>query len=750
MPEATILTQMVIPYLRALGYRLIRTDLSLGVGSRRVRADAIAYDARNQPIILVVVKRTLADLPDRIEPYDAQVRQAFRDALMTEVPYFLISDGRRFLWFRVDLARGLPEQIDTPPRSETHSTGLLPFQSVEDVRQVLKSVLNILYGNVGLSRERIAQELLGLLWAKIADEKRMAMGHTPEFFVDSVGSAIEVKKRLQGLYERENPGGGTLSEEIPLDIWLTVATTLEPFSLLRTDLKTLLKGLDIVLASEFRTSKGQFMTPQVLVDFMVSLVNPTPNERMLDPVCGTGRLLTSTLAFQTSQESLAQAANNTYGIDYDLLLVEVARLAVAIAGGRPENIRRGNSLDQTELDSVGIAPESFDIIMAHPPVGGIGVDDPAILNQYELTQRRHKGRSLRRQDKTVLFLERCFQLLKPGGRMAIVVPEGLLVSPQYRFVREWLIMRSHLKAVISLPTETFPPTASIKSDLLVLAKTAVGNDCRVFMATVEDMGHDRDGHPTDSNDLLAIAEQYDQFLKLAHQVKTGKTWDVPQNQQLVERLDPIFHHPEHQRMAHDLKQLGFPLIQLGEVCEAFITGTMVTTSMTESVGVAVVGVPQLHDGKLDLTNARRVATGLAQAELQKYTLKPGDLLVSSQGKLGEIAVVAQTDLPAIVGRGVILVRVKPGTVDPRILQMFFASDWMRRQIHARARQDPIPSIRLDDWKSLLVPIPDTETQAVIVERLEKADELRRQADLLEQQAFTTLKVLSGGRSDDAS
>jgi len=158
-----------------------------------------------------------------------------------------------------------------------------------------------------------------------------------------------------------------------------------------------------------------------------------------------------------------------------------------------------------------------DLLFTNPPFGSkIPITDTAILEQFELghiwsydakkdrwnkTDAVHKS-----QPPEILFIERCVKFLKPGsGRMAIVLPDGILGSPGLGYVREWILRHTKLLASIDLHPDTFQPFVSIqtsvlvlerKSDDLVAMEEAAGrmNDYRVFMAVANHVGHDKRGN----------------------------------------------------------------------------------------------------------------------------------------------------------------------------------------------------------------------------------------------------------------
>ena len=160
-----------------------------------------------------------------------------------------------------------------------------------------------------------------------------------------------------------------------------------------------------------------------------------------------------------------------------------------------------------------LAFESFDVVLTNPPFGTkIPIDDPAVLAAYDLGHRRRQNENgtwfntndlVTRMPPEILFIERCLQWLRPGGRMGIVVPDGILGNPDNEHIRAWILEHARVLASVDLPVEAFQPQVGVQSSLLFLEKlaaeeVALGSapDYDIFMAIAESVGHDRRGNAT--------------------------------------------------------------------------------------------------------------------------------------------------------------------------------------------------------------------------------------------------------------
>jgi type I restriction enzyme M protein len=220
-------------------------------------------------------------------------------------------------------------------------------------------------------------------------------------------------------------------------------------------------------------NKGQFFTPRHVVDAAARALLLKAGERVVDPACGSGAFLV---------HARAQAAVQTWGLDVDARAVRVARLLAVATKGEPSRFARADSLQRD-----GHLPDAVDAILTNPPFAG-----DARYDGYELAE------SGKRTERDALFVERCLELLRPGGRMAIVLPHNKVAATGWSALRRWLVARARVFAVVSLPRETFLPHTSQKT-VLLFAKKRDGerprDDERVLFAVSERAGKDAGGEP---------------------------------------------------------------------------------------------------------------------------------------------------------------------------------------------------------------------------------------------------------------
>ncbi len=330
---------------------------------------------------------------------------------------------------------------------------------------------------------------------------------------------------------------------------------LERVSLYDTHLEVLDGLFEHLVSQTQKGSKGQFFTPRTVIDAVVQMVAPRHGERILDPACGSGGFLTHAHQFIVENASPDQSTGSLpiYGYDLDPKTTRVSKAMNLIIGSNPQNIVRLNSLvspstgealfklsaedDIMTIEDVersrGNVDGRFDVIITNPPFAGEVTGD-ALLSSYEL------ARNGKRNERDVLFLERCVDLLRPYGRLAIVVPSGRTGSKHNAFVRDWLMRRLRVVSILSLDRNTFRPHTSQKADVIFgyrrpqKVKPEQFKDEEILFLTSENSGKDSRGHITTKKDSgnLSLWERTDhdladgvkQFRKFIH--KNQIEWGV--------------------------------------------------------------------------------------------------------------------------------------------------------------------------------------------------------------------------------
>lgn len=386
------------------------------------------------------------------------------------------------------------------------TNGLHTSNVGENVEEVFRKLYYHLYTNSQSSRaERIVADLSLLLLLKLAAEANGASTQISEFLEGRKSANTMLLPILRETYpdlvdaqDRFDMGDKALKESIGI---------LGAIRFCDYPAHILGDAFQALIGPRLRGEKGQFFTPRSLVRAMVQVTDPQPDENVLDPACGTGGFLAETLAHRNA---IGKGTGALVGIDKDHDLFRVAAALMRITAGPSAKIMNQNSLDFDTWDQTSIPVPEFDVVLTNPPFGAkIGVRDRRILSMYDLAHQWGRSPKSSTWKKThivsstqapqVLFLELCIRKLKPGGRLGIVLPEGMYGNKKTAYLWDWVRSQGTITALLDCPRTTFQPGTDTKTNVLFFRKNTGSQEPRkkqsqrVWVSVALHCGHDRRG-----------------------------------------------------------------------------------------------------------------------------------------------------------------------------------------------------------------------------------------------------------------
>jgi len=540
--EREIEEQVVIPFLRDyLGYDigLMRRQLPVRFGgiSGTKYADLVFFVVVNDvktPYLVVEVKTPEADL---------DVRQAESYAQQLKAEYFTVTNGETWLWYKTGTEGQETSQAikyEAHPPTTIGKQTLVKFSTINEANRVIDFLHNIIWNEKSTTPEDALKELTKFFVSRIVDEQQVNEHEKEEYdfrIKSEKEDVIDIKNRVNLLLLQAKKKDADMfvdeKPEITLKPYsvIKIVQKLQDYSLIKTDKIEILGEIYQNLLKETYTDKvkGQRFTPRNVVDFMVELINPKLSETIYDPACGTGGFLVSSLkhvkreldiAFDRgdihnpSEKYKEYADSKLYGTDIERTVIQLAKANMLVHGDGHNHLivhdglysdKATNSKTQA-IEQVVSSDRGFNIILTNPPFGGVKID-PELLSGYKLAQ---KAKSELTQ---VLFIERCVALLKNGGRMGIILPDGILNNMKLQYVREYIMQQTIIKAVISLPNNTFKPYgAGPKASILFLQKKKYANEKQdsILMAEVENIGYTISGKEEPKKDLPLILQKIEE------------------------------------------------------------------------------------------------------------------------------------------------------------------------------------------------------------------------------------------------
>ena len=350
----------------------------------------------------------------------------------------------------------------------------------------------------------------------------------------------ELKKKIQRLFDdATNHWKGVFAEGSTFELsdshLAVCVSSLQDVKLFNSNLQVVDEAFEYLVSKSAKGEKGQYFTPRHVIDMCVKMLNPQPGEYMIDTASGscgfpvhtifklTGHLFTNA---EISEED-KQHVLKVFGIDFDEKTVRVARTLNLIAGDGETNVLHLNTLDYERwnertagdprwiitygrgfdrLKALRAAQDenqlfNFDILMANPPFAG-DIKERRILQRYRLGFKPN-GKARTKVGRDVLFIERNLDFLKPGGRMAIILPQGRLNNTSEKYIRDFIAEHARILAVVGLHRNTFKPHTGTKTSVVFLQKwnddPSKGplcprvDDYPTFLAVSEKGGKDNSG-----------------------------------------------------------------------------------------------------------------------------------------------------------------------------------------------------------------------------------------------------------------
>lgn len=409
--------------------------------------------------------------------------------------------------------------------------GDLKVVSRDELIRTLEKCHDTVWQGGKLAPTTAFDEVSKLLFCKLRDEKTTKNNQVYRFQIGTHESPDDVYKRIDKIYqEAKQTDAEVFKEDIRLDprIVFNVVQHLQELAINQIDLDTKGIAFEKFMEDFFKGKMGQFFTPRPIIKFCVEMLEPKADHLVIDPSCGSGGFLLNAMdhvrkemeAGHDEQEAERLwhdfAKDRLYGIEINDQIARVCKMNMIIHDDGHTNIISTDALQnikKIQNISQKFKKDHFDILLTNPPFGAIVKStEKDYLDEYELGGKVKKRKN---QKTEIMFIERCIDFLKPGtGRIAIVLPDGILTNSSLQYVRDCVMRRCRIDAVVSLPQFAFSHFgAGVKSSLLFLTrkgKNEADIDYPIFMAIADHIGYDATGKP-DTNEFYDILKEYRNF-----------------------------------------------------------------------------------------------------------------------------------------------------------------------------------------------------------------------------------------------
>ncbi len=551
-PEEVIRQLYLHVLMNDYHYPVERMELeySVSFGREKKRADIVIFDKQDTRAVYMMVELKKPKLKDGKEQLKSYCNA-------TGAPIGIWTNGESISYYHRKDPNYFEDIPAIPKASEKLSDILSERWTIQDLvekdklvieRKSLKDLIlemeDEVLANAGVD---VFEELFKLIFTKLFDE--LESGRNPGRHLEfrNYGDTdTELKEKIQNIFEKaKEKWEGVFSDDSKIQLTAShlsvCVSSLQNVKLFNSNLDVVDDAFEYLINKSSKGEKGQYFTPRYVIDMCVRMLNPQEHETMIDPAAGSCGFPVHTMFYvwkkilkdEGKPEShlftlekkpprcIDYVNNKVFAIDFDEKSVRVSRTLNLIAGDGQTNVLHLNSLDwerwdeKTEdetwqdtyfdgwhkfkklrKDKVSNHDFEFDVLMANPPFAG-DIKESRILAKYELGKKEN-GKYQTKVGRDILFIERNLDFLKPGGRMAIVLPQGRFNNSSDKHIREFIAERCRILAVVGLHGNVFKPHTGTKTSVLFVQKwddklCPKADDYSIFFATMQEPSKDNSG-----------------------------------------------------------------------------------------------------------------------------------------------------------------------------------------------------------------------------------------------------------------
>jgi type I restriction enzyme M protein len=551
-PEEVVRQLYVLSLSEKYLYPTDRMELEYAVsfGREKKRADIVIFDKQQTttPYIMVELKKPkLKDGKEQLKSY----------CNATGAPIGIWSNGDSISFYHRKDPNYFEDIPEIPKANQKLSDILEERWTIDELikkdkllteKKSLKDLIlemeDEVLANAGVD---VFEELFKLIFTKLFDEMQSGRNRTRHLEFRNYGDTeTELKNKIQNLFDNaKKKWEGVFTEDAKLMLTpshLSVCvSSLQDVKLFNSNLDVVDEAFEYLINKSSKGEKGQYFTPRYVIDMCVKMLNPKAEETIIDTASGSCGFPVHTIFHvweqilekkglnkshlftleNKPQECTDYVNDKVFAIDFDEKAVRVARTLNLIAGDGQTNVLHLNTLDYDRWDEKTEDEDwidtynegwkklkklrtdknsnrdfQFDILMANPPFAG-DIKESRILAKYELG-KKPDGKYQTAVGRDILFIERNLDFLKPGGRMAIVLPQGRFNNSSDKRIREYIAERCRILGVIGLHGNVFKPHTGTKTSVLLVQKwddklCPKMEDYPIFFATMQEPSKDNSG-----------------------------------------------------------------------------------------------------------------------------------------------------------------------------------------------------------------------------------------------------------------
>jgi type I restriction enzyme M protein len=551
-PEEIVRQLYIYKLIEDYGYStdIMQVEYSVHFGREVKRADIVIMDKkdRSTPYIIIEVKKPkLKDGKEQLKSY----------CNSTGATMAVWSNGQEIAYYHRKDPNYFEPISDIPEAKQSLKDVLKEEFTIDDLikkdilktqRRSLKSIIldmeDEVLANAGVD---VFEEVFKLIFIKLYDELQNTRKLTKNLEFRNYGeSDSELKDKIEGIFANAKKSwGGVFNNDEKIRLTpshlAVCVSSLQDVKLFNSNLDVIDDAFEYLVNKTAKGEKGQYFTPRYVIDMAVKMLNPQESEYMIDTASGSCGFPIHTVfsvwqkiyeelgidkshlftAEEKHPRALEYVREKVFGVDFDEKSVRVSRMLNIIAGDGHTNVLNLNSLDYDRWDDTTKDEDwqdsyfegwrrlkklrtkkdsnkeyEFDLLLANPPFAG-DIKESRILSRYELGKNA-SGKWQTKVGRDILFIERNLDMLKSGGRMAVVLPQGRFNNSSDKNIRDFIAEKCRILAVVGLHGNVFKPHTGTKTSVLFVQKwddklCPKRDDYPIFFATMQEPSKDNSG-----------------------------------------------------------------------------------------------------------------------------------------------------------------------------------------------------------------------------------------------------------------
>lgn len=466
---------------------------------------------------------------------------------------------------------------------------------------------------------------------------------------------------------------------------------------------------------------GQFRTPRHIIDFIVAVLQPKKNETICDPACGTAGFLISSYKYIVEQNTKKNKGDlltpddkkkmmqrfTGYDISPDMVRLSLVNMYL-------HNFTTPKIYEYDTLTSEERWNESFDIIMANPPFmspkGGI---------------KPHKKFTMQANRSEVLFVDYIAEHINPAtGRAGIIVPEGIIFQSAnaYKQLRQALVDKKYLYAVVSLPAGIFQPYSGVKTSVLLMDRTLAKKTDNILFIKIENDGFDLGAQrrAIDKNDLtagLVHLQEYKEAILNNTEFKSDNKNAFIVDKKIIKGTGDYNLSVDRYRVNENLGNSNWETVLLGNVCDLMTGGTPTSSRKDyyENGTIKWLVSGDIHKGIIYDCEGRITEEGLNNSNAKYLPLNSVLIALNGQGKTRGTVALLRTK--ATCNQSLVSIKPKNQTdLLPEFLYFFLKSKY--QEIRNLTGENERSGLNMSLIRNLKISLPPLSIQQQIVDKIE--------------------------------